>query len=98
MLAAIRRHLPAGCACFPPQGGLFIWLKLPAGISADNLLPLALEKGVEFAPGTRFFPNPAEGEPYIRLNFATCTPEEIEEGIRRLGEAIRIIDHEITLK
>ena len=88
MLAAIRRFLPAGVSVSPPQGGLFIWLKLPPGVSSLDLLPLALEAGVEFAPGTRFFADPAEGQPFLRLNFATRTPDEIELGVRRLADAL----------
>jgi GntR family transcriptional regulator/MocR family aminotransferase len=89
MLAAIRHFLPTGVSVFSPQGGLFIWLKLPDGVSALSLLRLALEMGVEFAPGTRFFTNPVEGEPFLRLNFAACTPDEIDKGIRRLGLALK---------
>lgn len=87
-LTAIRRHLPPEIEVEPPQGGLFLWLRLPAGFSSLDLLPFADAAGVEFAPGTRFFPNPAEGEPYLRLNFASCTLDEIGEGIKRLGMAI----------
>jgi GntR family transcriptional regulator / MocR family aminotransferase len=89
MLAAIQRHLPADVQLNPPQGGLFIWLCLPAGLSSQRLLPLALEAGVEFAPGGRFYPNPADGASYLRLNFATQTPEAIDQGIQRLGQAIQ---------
>jgi GntR family transcriptional regulator/MocR family aminotransferase len=89
MLAAIQRHLPADVQVSPPQGGLFIWLCLPAGVSSQRLLPLALEAGVEFAPGGRFYPNPADGARYLRLNFATQPPEAIEQGIQRLGQAIQ---------
>jgi GntR family transcriptional regulator / MocR family aminotransferase len=92
MLAAIHRSLPSSVHVDPPQGGLFIWLRVPAGCSCLDLLPFALEAGVEFAPGTRFFPNPAEGEGYLRLNFATCTPAEITEGIQRLGQALRALN------
>jgi GntR family transcriptional regulator / MocR family aminotransferase len=88
MLAAIQRYLPGEATAFRPQGGLFIWLKLPEGISALDLLPLALEEGVEYAPGTRFFANPAEGEGYLRLNFATHSNENIAAGIKRLGAAM----------
>jgi GntR family transcriptional regulator/MocR family aminotransferase len=89
MLAAIRRHLPAGVGCDPPQGGLFVWLRLPAPLSAGQLLPLAAEEGVTFDPGGRFFPDGAAGGgACLRLNFAIQTPEAIEEGIRRLGRAI----------
>lgn len=89
MLNAVKRHLPADVEVNPPQGGLFIWLRLPENLSALKLLPLAASEGVEFAPGSRFFPNSADGESYLRLNFATQTPEAIEEGIRRLGVALK---------
>jgi GntR family transcriptional regulator / MocR family aminotransferase len=87
MMQAIRQHLPEVQAA-PPQGGLFVWAQLPAGSSATQLLPLAAQEGVEYAPGSRFFPDPADGEEFLRLNFATRTPEEIDEGIGRLGRAI----------
>jgi 2-aminoadipate transaminase len=64
-------------------------MRLPEGLSSSRLLSLALKVGVEFAPGNRFFVDPAEGEIYLRLNFTVQTPEDIEEGIRRLGEAFR---------
>jgi GntR family transcriptional regulator/MocR family aminotransferase len=89
MVQAIGRELPKGTQVVAPQGGLFIWLGLPEGMSAVRLLPLALEEGVEYAPGPRFFPQPAEGDGYMRLNFATQTPEEIDEGMRRLGRAMQ---------
>lgn len=87
MLAAIQRYLPPEVQVTPPQGGLFIWLRLPENKSSLELLALARAEGVDFAPGTRFFPDFAEGQPYLRLNFATQTPEAIDEGIRRLAIA-----------
>lgn len=89
MLLAIKRHLPPSVDVTSPQGGLFIWLHLPEGISSQALLSLAVEQGVEFAPGGIFFLNQSEGEAYARLNFATQTPEEIEQGIQRLEVALR---------
>jgi len=89
MLLAIHRHLPAGVRVVPPHGGLFIWLNLPDSLSADDLLPLACEEGVAFAPGRRFFPEPTSDTSGLRLSFVTQTPERIEEGIERLGKAIR---------
>ncbi|MCX6047921.1 MAG: hypothetical protein NT075_22710 [Chloroflexi bacterium] len=87
-MAAIQRDLPPEIQFHTPQGGLFLWLRLPENLSSLALLPLALVEGVEFAPGQRFFPEPADGEPDLRLNFATQTPTEIEQGIQRLGKAI----------
>ncbi|MBK9614209.1 MAG: PLP-dependent aminotransferase family protein [Uliginosibacterium sp.] len=89
LLAAIRRHLPASVRIEAPQGGLFAWLQLPAGIDAEALLDQARRSGVLFAPGSRFFIEPAKGLRFIRLNFATRTPDEIDLGIARLAQALK---------
>lgn len=89
MLSALRRHLPAGWRAETPQGGLFLWVRLPGTLSADDLLPLALREGVDFLPGSAFFLNPAEGREWIRLNFAAQGEQAIETGIARLGQAVR---------
>lgn len=89
MLAAIKRWLPPEVRVIPPQGGLFIWVKLPEGISSLQLQPIALDEGVDFTPGSWFTPNAAEGEGYLRLNLATQAPDEIQVGIQRLGIAMR---------
>jgi GntR family transcriptional regulator/MocR family aminotransferase len=88
MLQAISHHLPDEARVNPPQGGLFIWLRLPAGLSSTKLLPLACAEGMAFAPGNTFFPDGSQGERALRLNFAARPAEEIEEGIARLGKAI----------
>ncbi len=88
MLLAIRRYLPAESHFDIPQGGLFYWLYLPGGLSAEKLLSLACEEGVAYDPGKSFFANPDEGESYMRLNFVAQPPERIDEGMQRLGTAI----------
>ncbi len=87
MLHAIERYLPAEVQVVPPQGGLFIWLRLPNGVSATRLLPLAAHAGVTFAPGPAFFSEKI-GDNYLRLNFAVQPPDAIEEGLRRLGKVL----------
>ncbi len=87
MLQAVKSHLPAATVN-SPQGGLFIWLRLPNSVTAEELLALAWTKGVSFTPGNMFFPNQADGQYYLRLNFASHSEEVIEEGIKRLGEAM----------
>jgi GntR family transcriptional regulator / MocR family aminotransferase len=89
MVEAVNRFLPADVNINPPQGGLFMWLRLPEGMSAERLLPLACQEGMAFTPGCRFFPNECSGDNFMRLNFAAQKPEKITEGIRRLGKAIR---------
>lgn len=88
MLAAIEAYLPSGVQVDTPQGGLFIWVRLPENISVTKLQPFAISQGVTFAPGPHFFPNPADGDAYLRLNFATQGIDKIDEGIKRLGAAI----------
>ena len=87
MLAALERCMPPGTAYQTPQGGLFIWLRLPAGLSAIELAPLAGEEGVAFAPGPLFSPG-GHAQSYLRLNFVMHPPEVIEDGILRLGRAV----------
>ncbi|HEX2981227.1 MAG TPA: PLP-dependent aminotransferase family protein, partial [Anaerolineaceae bacterium] len=92
MLQAIHRHLPARVRANNPLGGLFLWLTLPDGLSAEALLPLACQEGVVFSPGSTFYPDRHEGSGSLRLNFVANSPENNEEGIRRLGEAIRKLE------
>jgi GntR family transcriptional regulator/MocR family aminotransferase len=87
MLLAIQRYMPPEINLDPPQGGLFIWLQLPENLSSEKLLPLAWEEGVDFAPGNGFFPDGLGGNHWLRLNFVAQAPEQIEEGIKRLGKA-----------
>ncbi len=92
LVDAVSRHLPAGVGMNPPQGGLFAWLRLPGDMSAERLLPLACKEGVSFVPGGAFFPNGSDGDRFLRLNFVSQPPEETEEGIKRLGKAIRRLE------
>jgi GntR family transcriptional regulator/MocR family aminotransferase len=89
MVAAIQRYLPATAHFDIPQGGLFIWLSLPKRLTSEELLPLAWEEGVDFAPGSPFFPEEIEHSGWLRLNFVAQAPNEIEEGMKRLGKAIK---------
>ncbi len=88
MIAAIKRYLPADIHFDTPQGGLFLWVRLPGNVSADDLLPLACKEGVDFVPGSRFFQDGTWGKDWMRLNFVVQSPDEIDEGIKRLGKAI----------
>jgi DNA-binding transcriptional MocR family regulator len=87
VVAAVRNDLP-GVDLRPPRGGLFAWLGLPEGVTAHRLDAAAREEGVGLAPGSRFFPEPADGEGFVRLNFAALTPDEIRVGVGRLRVAL----------
>lgn len=89
MCEALERHC-AGLLRFKvPEGGLFIWAELVSGLRADPLLEEAQAEGVSFLPGTLFFPEGHGGERHLRLNFVGHPEEAIEEGVKRLGVALR---------
>lgn len=88
MSRALKGELPSGAAWLEPQGGLFFWLKLPAGVSDEALFRRAIELGVAVVPGSHFFVGAVERD-FVRLNFSNQSCERIEEGMRRLGGAIR---------
>lgn len=89
MSAALQRHLPADCSFDIPDGGLFIWLRLPTALPVSLLMPAAWEQGVTFARGGCFYADESRGNFSLRLNFAANTPALIEEGIARLCRALR---------
>jgi len=71
-----------------PVGGMFLWVRLPQGMNAQDLLPEAVERGMAFVPGAPFF----AGEPEtntLRLSYVTVSPEQIRKGIAALAAAIR---------
>jgi len=88
-LQAIERRLPADVQVTPPLGGLFIWLRLPQGMSSGSLLGFACQEGVVYAPGGQFFISSADGEAYLRINFAVHSPDKLDEAIRRLAKAMK---------
>ena len=87
LLAALREHLPAGSRTTAPEGGLFIWVELPAGHDAEAILARAIANGVAFVPGKYFYAGEPKRET-LRVSFATATPAELAEGAARLGAAI----------
>jgi 2-aminoadipate transaminase len=71
-----------------PEGGFFIWIKLPAGTSPARLADLAVQARVQYSPGPAFFIN-GGGEPFIRLAFSYESPPRCEAGARLIAQAIR---------
>lgn len=88
MLAALTAELPPGARFAKPAGGLFVWLELPAGVRARELLVRCLAHQVAFVPGDSFFPNGGRHDT-ARLNFSNMPPDRIREGVARLGLAMR---------
>jgi len=87
MLAGLRQALPEGSDWTRPHGGMFLWARLPQSYDTTALLPRVVRHDVAYVPGAPFY----AGEPdrsTLRLCFVTQTPEEIGEGLRRLGEGL----------
>jgi 2-aminoadipate transaminase len=89
MLKAMEEHFPPEVTWTRPQGGLFLWVRMPDHMDAEKLLDVAVEEKVAFVPGHAFYPDGSDGRCCLRLNFSYCRPEIIEEGIKRLGRAIK---------
>jgi len=88
MLDALARYLPAEARWTKPEGGLFVWVTLPAGVDSAALLREALRQKVAFVPGGAFHVD-GGGAGSMRLSFSHAAPALIQEGVRRLGEAIK---------
>jgi 2-aminoadipate transaminase len=88
MLEAMAQHFPQGVTWTRPAGGLFLWVRLPESADTEKLFHTALEEQVAFVPGYVFYPN-GGGKNTMRLNFSCMRPPLIQEGIARLGRAIK---------
>lgn len=87
-LDAARRYLPGEARWSAPPGGVYLWIELPHdGPTAAELYVNAIQHGVAFAIGALFYTEQREGAYFCRLNFAAQPPDQIEEGMRRLGAA-----------
>ncbi|TQJ54857.1 aminotransferase-like domain-containing protein [Streptomyces sp. SLBN-115] len=87
MLAGLADALPAGSVWARPEGGMFLWARLPESYDTTDLLPRVVAQDVAYVPGAPFY----AGEPdrsTLRLCFVTQAPDEIGEGLRRLGRGL----------
>lgn len=86
MCDAIDRELGDFVEYVRPEGGLFIWCKLPDYVDMLAFVKKAVEKKVAVVPGNAFLTDDKAVTQYIRLNFSTPTEEGIVKGIQILGE------------
>jgi len=93
MLDALERCFPAQASWSAPAGGLFLWATLPSYIDTTDLLAKALRDNVAFVPGAAAYTD-GRGGSSMRLNFSASPPEEIREGIRRIG---RVVTEQVEL-
>lgn len=88
LLAGLPAALPEGSTWNRPGGGMFVWAELPEGWDATALLRRAVEEGVAFVPGAPFHAGPDPNPRTLRFSFVTHTPDELAEGLRRVGVAV----------
>ncbi|MEW2253378.1 PLP-dependent aminotransferase family protein [Streptomyces sp. NPDC006975] len=87
MLAGLPDALPAGSTWTRPEGGMFLWVRLPSSYDTTALLPRVVRHDVAYVPGAPFYAS-APDPRTLRLCFVTQTPEEIDEGLRRLAAGL----------
>jgi 2-aminoadipate transaminase len=95
MLEALAQHFPdshsqpdQSLTWNTPAGGMFLWARLPKDMSAVDLLPFAVDKGVAFVPGAPFYAD--HGDPRtLRLSFVTPSVQDIHRGVAALAAAIK---------
>ena len=89
MLQALDTHLAGtGVQWNTPDGGMFLWLKLPLGMNAVELLPQAVERNVAYVPGAAFYSGQAQANT-LRLSFVTASVEQIHTGIAALAGVLK---------
>ncbi len=89
MLETLEEHWPQETSWTRPAGGLFLWARVPECIDTQAFLDKALEAKVAYVPGFAFYPAEGGGKHTMRLNFSNAREELINEGIYRLGMALK---------
>ncbi|MBW7978337.1 PLP-dependent aminotransferase family protein [Bacillus velezensis] len=87
LLAASARYLPESASWHVPEGGYFVWVKVP-GADTSAMLARALSHGVSYVPGKYFFLHQEDGAEYLRLSFSYAGKAAIKEGVQKLGRLL----------
>lgn len=87
MLAALQEYFPSGTVWSQPEGGMALWLRLPEGVNANELLVQAQQQGIYFTPGPHFYASRAQADT-LRLSFTMTTTAQIDAGMKTLGKLV----------
>lgn len=87
MLACFEKYMPKGVTWTHPEGGLFLFVKMPEGYDARELFDIAMKEDVAFVIGEAFHCD-GSGKNTMRMNFSFMNAERTEEGVKRLARAI----------
>lgn len=88
LYAELQKISDKGISCTLPEGGLSIWCSLDENIKELQLTTMAQEKGLIIIPGSVFYPFGYQGCGHLRLAFSNCDEEELEKGVKILGECL----------
>ena len=88
MVNAMEKYFPKNCTCNKPKGGMFAWATLPEGIDTETMFLDAIKEKVAYVHGKAFHVDGGGGRS-MRLNFSYASNEQIEEGMKRLGDVIK---------
>lgn len=86
-LSALEKHVPQA-TWTQPEGGFYVAVTLPEGVEMISLLAQAEKARLKLSDGRGFFPDPTDGNRFLRIPFCSVTPEEIEEGMLRLARLL----------
>lgn len=92
MLEEIGKHFPHDVQCTSPQGGMFVWVTLPDGVSSMDVFEAAIKENVAVLPGIPFYID-GGGDNTLRINFSNASHERIRSGIAGLARVIRNLDN-----
>jgi DNA-binding transcriptional MocR family regulator len=96
MVTALRAHVPDVVEYDVPEGGYFVWLRLPPGVDGAAVRKTAKDHGVDVRHGAQFSPVGALSN-HVRLSYAYYDDADIAEGVRRLGRALHTsLPHGLT--
>jgi len=86
MISALQEYIPSA-TWNVPDGGFYVWVKLPEGLDSKSMLPRAVTARVAYVAGTAFFMD-GSGADHMRLSYCYPTPERIREGVKRLATVV----------
>lgn len=91
MIKMLKETMPKGVSYTNPDGGFFIYLDLPEGVSGEKLFNETIKENIAFVTGEPFHTNAKEGDKHIRISFSNSSEEEITKGIKVIGEKITLL-------
>lgn len=88
ILESMEKFFPEGTEWTHPEGGLFLWLTFPEGVSARKVFTKCIEMKVAGVIGDAFYPN-QKTDRSMRINYSNMPDDRIVEGIQRMAKAIK---------